>query len=250
MLEINQYTLVTGASSGIGKAIAVHLSKERKIILGGRNLARLEETRQECVEPTKHIIWPYDLKYVDNLAESLKNILEENQGGIIDFVHCAGMVTVLPMRTLSHKYFQEIMAVNFFSAAEIITVLLKKKINKHMLRSIIFISSIWSKFGAKGHSAYCASKGALDALMKALSLELAPEVRVNSILPGAIKTNMAKGLNDLQICNNLERDYPLGIGSVDDIAHMVEFLLSDKAKWITGQQIIIDGGRTVNMSLK
>ena len=250
MSEANHYTLVTGASSGIGKAIAICLSKERKIILGGRDVSRLEETRRECIDSTRHVIWPYDLKYVDDLAESLKNLLEERQGAVVDFIHCAGMVTVLPMRTLSHKYFQEIMTVNFFSAAEIITVLLKKKINNHQLRSVVFISSIWSKFGARGHSAYCASKGALDAMMKALSVELAPEIRVNSILPGAIQTSMAEGFNDPQICSNLERDYPLGVGSADDIAHMVEFLVSDKAKWITGQQIIIDGGRTANMSLK
>jgi NAD(P)-dependent dehydrogenase (short-subunit alcohol dehydrogenase family) len=165
-------------------------------------------------------------------------------------VHAAGMVTVLPMRAVDHHVAQEIMNVNFFSAVEIIHVLLKKKVNAGHLANIVFISSIWSRFGAKGHGVYCASKAALDGLMRALAVELAPGVRVNSILPGAIRTAMSeKGFADAAIVEKLKRDYPLGIGEPKDIAEAIDFLISHKSRWLTGQEIVIDGGRTVNMSL-
>jgi NAD(P)-dependent dehydrogenase (short-subunit alcohol dehydrogenase family) len=98
---------------------------------------------------------------------------------------------------------------------------------------------------------YCATKGALDALMRALAAELAPEVRVNSVLPGAVQTSMAaEGFSDPEIVENLRRDYPLGTGDVADIAEAVEFLLSERAKWVTGHEMVVDGGRTASMSLK
>lgn len=245
------YTLVTGASSGIGRAAAVRLSRERNLILNGRNLNRLDETRRTCEQPDRHIAWPYDLKDVGEIASSLAPMLAEAGRAVDSFVHCAGAVTVLPMRNVDYRVAQEIMAVNFFSAAEVVSLLLKKKINGERLTSILFISSIWSRFGARGHAAYCASKAALDGLMRALAVELAPTVRVNSILPGAIPTTMAdQGLADREILNNLIHDYPMGLGQPNDIADAVEFLLSSKARWLTGQQIVIDGGRTVNMSLK
>ena len=160
------------------------------------------------------------------------------------------MVTALPMRSVDYSVAQEIMNVNFFSAAEIVHVLLKRKVNGQRLTDILFISSIWSRFGARAHSAYCASKAALDGLMRALALELAPGIRVNSILPGAIRTSMAaEAFADPIIVDKLNRDYPLGLGKPDDIADAIEFVLSQKARWLTGQEIVIDGGRTVNMSL-
>jgi NAD(P)-dependent dehydrogenase (short-subunit alcohol dehydrogenase family) len=245
------YTLITGASSGLGRAAAIRLSSQRNLILHGRDRGRLEETRQACKEPDRHVIWPFDLKNAGELGNSLSALLAESGRAVDGFVHCAGMVTVLPVRSIDHRVAQEIMNVNFFSALEIIHVLLKKKVNSRQLANIVFISSIWSRFGARGHAAYCASKAALDGLMRALAVELAPAVRVNSILPGAIETNMAaEGLADPEISARMERDYPMGVGRPADIAGTIEFLFSADARWLTGQQIVVDGGRTVNMSLK
>ncbi len=204
-----------------------------------------------CLNPERHTVWSFDLKNPGELAGSLTPLLVASGRCVDAFVHCAGMVTVLPMRSLDYRVAREIMKVNFFSAAEIINVLLKKKVNSQRLTNILFVSSIWSRFGARGHSAYCASKAALDGLMRALAVELAPAIRVNSILPGAIRTSMAaQGFDDLTILEKLARDYPMGTGLPDDIADAIEFVLSAKARWLTGQQIVIDGGRTVNMSLK
>ncbi len=245
------FTLITGSSSGLGREAAVRLSRERSLILHGRNLDRLEETRRMCNAPDCHVLWPFDLKGVPELADSLTPLLAGSGRSVEAFVHCAGMVTVLPMRSIDYRVAHEIMNVNFFSAASIVNLLLQKKINNDRLTNVLFISSIWSRFGARGHSAYCATKAALDGLMRALAVELAPKVRVNSILPGAIPTAMAaQGLSDPAIAEKLGRDYPMGIGQPSDIADAIEFVLSPKARWLTGQQIVIDGGRTVNMSLK
>jgi NAD(P)-dependent dehydrogenase (short-subunit alcohol dehydrogenase family) len=243
------FTLITGASSGIGRAIAVRLSADRPLILHGRDFPRLEQSRLLCAAPERHVLWPLDLQDVSSITASLTSLLTDRR--VTAFVHCAGAVTVLPMRSTDHKVAQALMNVNFFSAVEIVNVLLKKAINDRHLASIIFISSIFSRFGAKGHAAYCASKAALDGLMRALAVELAPAIRVNSILPGAMQTNMSQdGFSDPEIVEKLKRDYPMGIGEPTDIADAVEFVLSSKSRWLTGQQIAVDGGRTANMSLK
>jgi NAD(P)-dependent dehydrogenase (short-subunit alcohol dehydrogenase family) len=244
-------TLITGTSSGLGRASALRLSRERTLILHGRNLDRLEETRRQCHDPERHVLWPFDLKNIGNLSNSLVDLLSERTLSVEAFVHCAGMVTVLPARSIDYRIAQEIMTVNFLSAVEIINTLLKKKINPGGLSNIVFVSSIWARFGARGHSAYCASKSALDGFMRALAVELAPATRVNSILPGAIQTSMAGGgFADPVIVEKLRQDYPLGTGRADDIASAVEFVLSAGARWLTGQEIVIDGGRTINASLK
>jgi NAD(P)-dependent dehydrogenase (short-subunit alcohol dehydrogenase family) len=250
-MEPSLYTLITGASSGLGRAAAVRLSRERELILHGRNLERLGETRRLCESPDRHVLWPFELRNVADLAASLAPLLAQSGRAVTAFVHCAGMVTVLPMRSIDHRVAQEIMNVNFFSAVEIVNLLLRKKINNHRLTDILFISSISSQFGARGFSSYCASKAALDGLMRALAVELAPAIRANSILPGAIRTSMtAESFADPSTIENLDRDCPMGIGRPEDIADAIEFVLSGKARWLTGQQIVVDGGRTVNMSLK
>ena len=246
----DDYILITGASSGIGRSAAISLSKNNKLILHGRNKNNLDATLDLC-GGDGHILWNYDLKNKDQLSISLKSIIDDNAISVSKFIHSAGMTTILPARNLSHKIASDIMAVNCFSALEIISVLLKKNINQKKLNNIVFISSIWSKFGAKGYTLYCASKGALDSAMRALALELAPSIRVNSILFGAIETSMAKSsFADEVIKKNFKDTYPLGTGKVEDASEIIRYLLSNKSKWVTGQQIIVDGGKTINMSPK
>jgi NAD(P)-dependent dehydrogenase (short-subunit alcohol dehydrogenase family) len=243
------FILITGASSGVGRATALRLSAHHPLILHGRNPQRLEETRLLCSNPELHILWPLDLNEISSISNSLISLLAESR--VEAFVHCAGAVTVLPTRSTDHTVAQALMNVNFLSAVEIVNVLLKKKINDRALANVVFISSIFSRFGAKGHAAYCASKAALDGFMRAVAVELAPTIRVNSILPGAMKTTMSSnGFSDPEIVKKLEHDYPMGIGDPSDVANAVEFLLSSNASWLTGQQIAVDGGRTANMSLK
>jgi NAD(P)-dependent dehydrogenase (short-subunit alcohol dehydrogenase family) len=248
-MDPNTATLITGASSGTGRRIAVHLSQSRRLILHGRDASRLLETRALCQRPDEHLLWNFDLRKGDEIETSLKSLIESNQLAIDGLVHSAGTLTIQPLRLVERGPAREIMDVNFMAAVEILRLLVRKKINGKHLRGVVFISSTASKFGARGFSVYCASKGALDAFMRAAAVELAPEVRVNSVLPGATRSAMtAAMLNDAELRARMEADYPLGIGDPDDIACAVEFLLSDKARWITGQELVVDGGRTVNIT--
>ena len=244
------HTLITGASSGIGQAIAICLSGERRLILHGRDTERLNQTRARCVDPDRHLIWSYELREIAGLARSLGGLIADNGIGIECFVHSAGLLKILPIRTVDHEALAEVMNVNFVSAVEIVSLLVKKRVNRQQLKNVLLISSIISNFGAPGFSMYSASKGALDSFMRGLAVELAPAIRVNSILPGGIRTAMTDSmLADPEVMTKFARDYPLGIGELDDIANAAEFLVSDRSRWITGQQIVIDGGRTVNISI-
>ena len=249
MKEPTGFTLITGASSGIGRAIAVRLSSEKNVILHGRDAGRLDETRSLCPGTGKRLIWQFDLAGSGTLESSLVNLLRSNDAVIETFIHSAGMLKLLPFRTMTHAHMAEMMNVNFMSAAQIISVLIKKSHNDKRLKNVVLISSTASKFGAKAFSIYSASKGALDSLMRSLAVELAPEIRINSILPGGIKTQMTGQIfSDPNLAERMEKDYPLGLGKAEDVANLVHFLVSDEAKWITGQQFIIDGGRTINIT--
>ncbi|MFA6403651.1 MAG: SDR family oxidoreductase [Salinivirgaceae bacterium] len=245
------YTLITGAASGIGQKIAIQLSNDHNLLLCDKNSDGLKLTLTQCLNQSNHILWEHDLFDVRTIKVAIEKIIRERQILVVDFIHSAGIMKVMRMKDVDYDNALQIFNVNYFSAVEIISVLLKKNINKGSLKNIVFISAILSKYGAKGHNLYSSTKAALDGLMKSLAVELAPEIRVNCILPGGVKTPMSEfALKDPTIVEKFKQDYPLGLGETSDIANLVEFLLSDKSRWITGQQIIIDGGRTANMSQK
>lgn len=243
------HVLITGASSGIGREMAISLSHRYKLILNGRDSTRLEETRERCHAPDQQLSWSCDLSNVGALAEALPAFLREKDTRVASFVHCAALLNVLPLRSISIEHAQAVMNTNALAAMEIIRLLMRKNVNDKALRNIVFISSIASRFGAKGFTAYCASKAALDGLMKALAVELGPQVRVNSVLPGGVRTPMTENMYaDPDIGERLTRDYPLGVGLPSDITNAVAFLLSDEARWITGHEMVVDGGRSANIS--
>jgi NAD(P)-dependent dehydrogenase (short-subunit alcohol dehydrogenase family) len=248
MIE-NTCTLITGASSGIGREIAKGLSREHRLILNGRDEKRLQETREACSFPERILVWPQALDRVADLEASFTALLGRHQVHVDNYVHCAGTLKVLPLRSIDLGNALEVLHTNFTSAFVLMNALVKKKVNDHKLKAVVFVSSIASQYGAKGFSIYSASKGAHDALMKSLAVELAPTVRVNSVLPGAIRTEMTKDIfAKPEMEERFKRDYPLGVGETQDIVNAVEFLLSEKARWITGQQLVLDGGRTVNIT--
>lgn len=249
MFMEKEFVLITGASSGIGAKIALQLSDKYNIILNGRDSKRLEDVRCKCAVGD-HLIWQYDLKNVNDIETRLSNFISENKKDVVYFVHCAGMMKNLPVKMFTVDVFSDTLKTNVIAAAMITKVLSGKKSNNKALKSVVFISSNISNFGAKAHSMYGSSKAALDGLMRSLAMELAPSVRVNSVLPGGIKTPLTSHIyEDEELVNRMASSYPLGLGNTSDIADAVEFLLSDKSRWITGQQITVDGGRTINLTV-
>ncbi len=240
--------LVTGASSGIGRSVAVRLSRQNTLILHGRDRDKLEETRKLC-SGTGHVIWSYDLMNTEGLRSSLSSVLQASHYHICGFVNSAGISFTRSVRLTELSDIDRVMRINFVAPYTIVSALTSKRINASVLRSAVFISSIWSAFGAAGHSVYSASKASLDGALKSLAVELAPSVRLNSIAAGAVRTPMSEAaLDNEEIRSRLDATYPLGVGNTDSIAAVCEFLLSDAADWITGQVITVDGGRTSNMS--
>lgn len=245
------YTLISGASSGIGRALAIRLSRTRSLILHGRSRQRLDETLASCANTGQHLIWPCELLEIDGIGQGLSALLVKHGIAVECFIHSAGVLKILPIRSVTYEALNEIMNVNFFSAVEIVSVLVKKKINGDGLKDVLFLSSIASNFGAPGFSMYSASKGALDSFMRSLAVELAPRTRVNAILAGGVKTPMVEDfLSETEALERFSRDYPLGIGEPEDIVNVIEFLISPGSRWITGQALFVDGGRSVNISVK
>jgi len=235
----------------MGRTICERLARSRRLILHGRDAQRLETTIAACDRPESHLRWSCDFRQPAGVAPSVAKLLSEQKVSVESVVHCAGVVHVLPARTAGLDAVLESLNVNYVAAQQIVATLLQKRVNPGKLRNVVVISSIWSQFGARGHSLYCASKAALDGMVRALAVELAPDVRVNAVLPGAVPTAMsAPAFADPAIAESLKQEYPLGIGQTGDIAAAVEFLLSDDARWVTGQSFVVDGGRTINLSHK
>lgn len=239
----NQVTLITGASSGMGAACAIQLSATQRLILAGSNQERLEQTRAQCARPEEHILWVCDFAAQrEQIFDSLSQVLMAN-GVVVDkYAHFAGITQILPIKEFTIPYVDKIFNVNFFSIIEILRVLLKK-VNQKALTNVVLISAMVANRGDKGNAIYAASKGAINSLVYSLAQELAPKVRINALLPGGIETSMTNQVSAEHIAAVIA-DTPLGLGQMEDVTNYVEFLLSEKAKWITGQTIFVDGGRS------
>jgi NAD(P)-dependent dehydrogenase (short-subunit alcohol dehydrogenase family) len=240
---------LTGATAGIGEEIAIEIAKHYNIVLSGRNIQKLEALKEKCSTNNNVFILPLDLSDFENLEEKIITFLSHNQLTIEKFVHCAGFMKMVPLKLVSQDLMLETFKTNVFSASIIIKLLNSKKNNNSSLNSVVLISSNISNRGAKAMSTYGSSKSALDGLMRSLAVELAPKVRLNSILPGAVLTKMTKAIfENEEVSQRMAAYYPLGIGTSNDIADAVLFLLSDQSRWVTGQQITVDGGRSINIT--
>lgn len=226
--------LVTGASSGIGKEIAIQCSKDgANVIITGRNVERLNETSL-CIDSPSTII-SCDLSDENDLAKLISQLPQ-----LDGVVFCAGVVEYLPIKFINKNKIQNTLSVNFDSQVILTQQLIKhKKLNSNS--SLIYISSIASKLGVAGTAMYASSKAALNAFMRVTASELASQkIRANSICPGIVITPMGKKAQEMS--SDISKEYPLGLGQPIDIAGPCVFFLSDASRWITGTELIIDGG--------
>lgn len=243
-----RYTLITGATSDIGFSIAVSLSRDQNLLLIGRDIDKLYQLKLNCNNSQNHKILVLDFNNINCLRADLCKFLESEKIVVDNIIHCAGMIKVMHMRSVDLLSINQIFNVNVFSIIEIVATLLNKRLNNSPINNIVFVSAILARFGSTGHHLYSSSKAALDGLMRSLAVELAPKTRVNSVLPGAVKTKMSHELlSNESILNKLNNDYLLGIGEPNQIAAVVKFLISEDSSWITGQEFIVDGGRTINI---
>lgn len=246
---MRQNLLLTGATAGIGEELAINLSNNFNVILSGRNIDNLKLIKDKCNKESKIYLLPLDLSNLESIEPTVCAFLLEQNITITKFVHCAGFMKMSPLKMVNIELLMQTFNVNVFSVNVLMKLLTNKKNNKSNLDSAVFISSNLSNRGAKAMSTYGASKSALDGLMRNLAVELAPKVRVNSVLPGAVLTQMTKSIFDNEeVANRMQQQYPLGIGKPEDIFEAVNFLLSTGSSWITGQQITVDGGRSINIS--
>jgi len=240
---IGKTILVTGASSGIGRAIAVTCSQMgAKLIITGRNETHLNETFA-MLESDGHLKCSSDLTNLVEL-EKLIEMLPKLDG----LVSNAGIAKPLVLQLTEQEDVEEIMQINAMVPINLTRLVLQnKKLNK--AASLIYISSINGNNCAYiGSSIYAASKSTLTGFMKAVALELAPRgIRANCINPGMIETNLLKSGSTGE--DELEKDrlkYPLKrYGKPEEVAYAAVYLLSDATQWITGSSLLIDGGYTL-----
>jgi len=253
-MEINPFLLknklivVTGASSGIGQQCAITASMmEADVILLGRNKPKLDETFGRMISPERHKILSVDLLDYDNVAKLVSQVVEE-KGKIDGLINCAGISTTLPIGSMSIERMEYFFQTNVIGSINLTRHVLKSKHFSSSGGSIVFVSSVMSMVGEMGKTLYSMTKGALISATKSLAVEVASRrIRVNSISPGVVLSPMSGTSiysRNEESWNRIIQMHPLGIGQPEDVANASVFLLSDASRWITGTNLIVDGGYT------
>lgn len=245
MTDFNPFTLegktilVTGASSGIGRGIAIACSKMgASVIVNGRNEERLNETLLQMRGENNQTAVA-DLSNIENISTMVAELPK-----LDGIVHCAGIGQRVLCKQLHEKDIDEVTTANFKAPVLLQTEILKqKKINKEA--SIVFISSIASESPSVGNAIYSASKGAIISYANCLAIELAPrKIRVNCISPAMVWTDLILkgGVTEDELRQD-EQKYPLKrYGKPEDIANLAIYMLSDASTWMTGSNVKITGG--------
>jgi NAD(P)-dependent dehydrogenase (short-subunit alcohol dehydrogenase family) len=239
--------VVTGASSGLGRATAILLAQlGARVLATGRDVGRLQETR-DALHGTGHVAATFDLGEADSAAEWLAE-QAQSFGPLHGLVHAAGTRQLKPLQVSRRQDFEQAFRINVAAGAELLRGLSRAGVAAAGGASAVFIGSVLSCVGAAGAAAYAAAKAALLGLVRSAALELARRrIRVNAVLPGYFRSPMtARAEQHLAAEQNeqIARLHPLGIGRVEDVAAAVAFLLSDAAGWITGSCLTVDGGYT------
>lgn len=242
----DRWVIVSGASSGIGRAITVQLvALGARVVLMGRNTDRLKETAQLAGPTERTLICALDLADLQGIAPAVKSLVGKT-GRIYGLCHSAGQSQTLPLAATRPDRMRSLMEVNFQAGLELSRALTERAVLAEQGGSILWVSSVYAHVGAPGQIAYCATKGAISAAVRAMALELAPRrVRVNSVSPGLVKTSMTSSSGSRMTEEQwarIEALHPLGTGDVQDVARAAGYLLDPLNSWVTGADLVIDGG--------
>lgn len=244
----NKSLLITGASSGIGRQCAIRASEcGANVILWGRNADRLKETEDAISRKVTCRAYPLDLTKMDAIEKAVESIKRDNVK-IHGLVHSAGVSGTLPFRMVTPEKMESIFRINTVAAMHLTRCALSSSLFEPETGSIVFMASVMGTVGENGKTLYSMSKGAIIAGARSLALELAKRrIRVNSIVAGVVDTPMSRNAvysSDPESRARVASLHPFGIGQADDVAYACMFLLSDASRWITGSNLIVDGGYT------
>lgn len=232
--------VVTGASSGMGRQVAIELAQSgAKVLAIARGEKRLLELKK---------LYPDNIEYaaIDvcdalKLVEAITTFVNE-YGKISGVVHAAGITGLTPLRAFDDKEAHRIMDISFWGAVNLMQISTKTKISNKGASFVLF-SSVCSHRTDKGLFSYASAKAALQVAAKTFAKETANrQIRVNTISPGWVHTDMTSDLEQTHNLNEVSQNSLLGFGEPSDVTGMVLFLLSDRARWITGTDIVVDGG--------
>ncbi len=238
--------VVAGATSALGSAIAARLDTQgASLLLLSRNADILGEVLASMQSPKKHSLGIIDLENDPDGIVAVITQYAETNGQLAGGVYCPGVAPVMPLRGLNTNIIERTFRVNYVGAQMFTKALSSKKVRDQQGGSIVLIGSVAGSRGDKGISTYCDSKAALIASARALALELAPlRIRVNCVSPGWFESAMAEasfswypGGKD-----QVAKAHPLGMGKPTDVAAAVVFLLCDASEWVTGSNMVVDGG--------
>lgn len=238
----NKRYLIVGASSGIGRAVAIAISQYNgQVVLTGRSEENLLKT-QKMMDGINHIVMPYDITNIDGIKGFVKQCMERVGGKFDGLIFTAGVARLKPIRAENIDELRKFYELSYLSYE----ALLKEFSSKRVLNdygSIVAISSRAALFPEKGYLGYATAKAALNTASLIAARELADRgVRVNTICPEMVKTPMTRLFFDTVSKEQLNKFYPLGYLEPEDVANTVVFFLSDMSKKITGQSIWLSAG--------
>ena len=239
--------LITGASSGIGAAIAaMAAARGAKVAAHGRDVAKLEAL-VAGLPGTDHAFFPFDLSDPVQRPEELVETIARQVGPIDGLVHSAGYGRIEPLKLTKAEELDRLWRLNV-SSAILMCKALRKPNNHKPGCSVVFVSSVAGLKGRPGQVAYAATKGALISMARAMALEVVRDsMRVNCVAPAMVRTALFEDIsrsNTPETMQAILAEHPSGLGEPDDVAALVCFLLSDEARWITGATFPVDGGYT------
>lgn len=243
-----QRILITGASSGIGEAIALLCNAlGATVIANGRNEERLAANRARAAFPERFHLEPKDLiEGIEHLPLWVTD-LRKKYGKLSGLVPCAGVSAITPLREYTREYANTMFDIHFHVPMLLAKGFSDRRNNIGKGASIVFMSSSGALAREPGLSIYGSAKSALMTAGAVLSKELASQgIRVNALAPALVRTSMGEKFFSFVSDESREKElaaYPFGLGEPEDVANMAAFLLSDAGKWITGQTIVMDGGR-------
>jgi NAD(P)-dependent dehydrogenase (short-subunit alcohol dehydrogenase family) len=242
-----RWVVVTGASSGLGLAIAEELARQRaRLVLVGRDQARLAQTAA-AIGDTEHRVLTLDLTRHDAIGPQIARVRQE-VGPLYGLCHAAGVVETRPLAATTVELVRSQLDINLLAGIELARAVCRRDVMVPEGGSVLFVSSIYGRVGMPGQIGYCATKGAVASAVRALAIELARrKIRVNCVSPGLVLTAMtqqALAMLSPEQVDKLKAAHPLGAGEPEDVARAATFLLAPGTRWITGADLAVDGGFT------